>query len=171
MKNKVIIMHLTFLLAIASMNKILEEQVKNYEQHTITIVEYPTPEPKPEPDPIVVEVEEEVEEIIEAVYLEPEPEPDKEWLAFVSATWRLETGNGTSYLWEYNNNPGGIKCGTDYCTFSSKDEGMQIFEDLLQDYVDTYGYDFRAIRDRYCQCGPEDYDKFMEIYYEEYSKY
>ena len=116
-------------------------------------------------EPVEVIDIEPAEEIIEAA----EERPDKEWVALVSATWRYETGNGKSRLWTKWNNAGGIKCGSEYCTYDSKESGMEALENLLQGYVEKYGYDFRAIRERYCQCGPEDYDKFMQIYYEEYS--
>lgn len=98
------------------------------------------------------------------------PPRDLQWEAFLSATWRLETGNGTSSLWTNGHNAGGIKCGQSYCHYETEEEGMQALERLLRIYVDQFGYDFKAIRARYCQCGPEDYPKFMEIYYEEYGK-
>ena len=108
------------------------------------------------------EVSEDVEDV---------PLVDVQFEALVRATWRLETGNGTSPMWLNNNNPGGIKLNGVYHTFSSKEEGYQYMRDLLQyNYVDVYGYDIKAIRDVYCQCGPDDYPKFMQIYEEELNK-
>lgn len=91
----------------------------------------------------------------------------------VIATWRLETGNGTSPMWLYQNNAGGIKRNGVYHTFDSQESGWKALEDLLyNDYYLVYGLDLRAIRNRYCgiECGEEDLIKFTEIYNEELAK-
>lgn len=77
-------------------------------------------------------------------------------------------------MWVYSFNAGGIKCnGDEYdCTldgfkvFRNEQEGMEQLENLLNDYVDKYGYDLKSIRDRYCQCeyGYGDLELFTELY-------
>lgn len=92
--------------------------------------------------------------------------------AIVRATWRLETGNGTSLVWLRYNNAGGIKCGSDYCTYESEEQGLNALEMLLQDYYTVYGTDFKRLRERYCEnCGIEDLNEFTAIYQEEISKW
>lgn len=125
---------------------------------------------------------EEVEEILDAVSREPEESYSKydslEFHALIRATFRYETGNGTSSMWVNMNNPGGLKCNgpgqqcsaDGYRFFESKKAGLDEKVRLLEGYVDRYGYDFRTIREVYCQCGPEDYYKFMDIYNEEYGQ-
>lgn len=109
------------------------------------------------------EVEEPVnEEIIEEI--------DYRFEALVQATWRLETGNGTSYLWASCGNAGGIKQGSEYKCYPNQEQGMSELRGLLTWYVEQFGYDFRAIRDLYCQCGEQDYINFMQIYNEELQK-
>lgn len=83
------------------------------------------------------------------------------------STFRIETGNGKSFAWEVLNNPGGIKCGTEYCVYKSKEDGKAALETLLEEYVSKYGYNLKAIRDRYCQCGGNDLEVFEEIFEEE----
>lgn len=95
---------------------------------------------------------------------------DPKYVAFVNATWRIETGNGTSQLWLEYNNPGGIKCGSEYCFYDSQKSGLEALNSLLIEYWEVYGMDIKAIRQRYCQCGDDDFQKFMEIYNEELKK-
>lgn len=111
----------------------------------------------------IYNLEEKIEE------LELEIENLKEFNALVSATFRLETGNGSSYLWTEHNNAGGIKCGVEYCSYSSKSEGMVSLAQLLERYVDKYGYDLEAIRYEYCgsHCGDGDLQTFTEIFNQE----
>lgn len=87
----------------------------------------------------------------------------------VQATWRLETGNGTSDVWHKLNNPGGIIRGGEYVRYPTKEDGMRDLEILLRKYVEEFRYDFSAIRTKYCgsHCGQEDIDKFVQIYKEE----
>lgn len=99
-----------------------------------------------------------------------EIETDLRFEALVHATWRLETGNGTSYLWTAHNNAGGIRYTQEYAHFESQEEGMQVLRELLEWYVDQFGYDFVSIRDMYCDCGGNDYEIFMQIYNEEMEK-
>lgn len=103
------------------------------------------------------------------VELEVELENLKDFNALVGATFRLETGNGTSYLWNEHNNAGGIKCGVVYCSYDSEQDGMKALASLLERYVDKYGYDFKAIRYEYCgsHCGDVDLQTFKTIYHEE----
>ena len=56
--------------------------------------------------------------------------------SFALATWILETGNGSSLMWIQNNNPAGIKCGSDYCSYQSKDAGLAQLFYLLSQYTD-----------------------------------
>lgn len=98
-----------------------------------------------------------------------EPEIDTNFEALVMATWRLETGNGTSRLWLTYNNPGGVKCGSEYCRYSSKEQGLQSLRTLLTKYVDRFGYDFEAIRSVYSES--DDTQLFRQIFYEEKEKY
>lgn len=80
----------------------------------------------------------------------------------------METGNGTSHVWLRYNNAGGIKCGSDYCTYESEEQGLNALETLLQDYYSVYGTDFKRLRERYCEnCGIEDLNEFIAIYKEE----
>ena len=113
---------------------------------------------------IYPEIEEQVEvvEIVEDI--------DYRFEALVQATWRLETGNGTSALWASCNNAGGIKQGFEYKCYPTQEQGVEALRGLLVWYVDRFGYDFKAIRDLYCQCGEQDYYNFMQIYNEELSK-
>lgn len=99
-----------------------------------------------------------------------------EWRALITATWRLETGNGSSYLWNTHFNAGGIKnYNNEYKSYPSKKQGLQALETLLKGYVDLYGYDIKKIRSIYCpttEKGCEgDYEKFIEIYEGELKKY
>lgn len=55
--------------------------------------------------------------------------------SFALATWILETGNGSSIMWMQNNNPAGIKCGSDYCSYPSKDAGLAQMFYLLNQYT------------------------------------
>lgn len=55
--------------------------------------------------------------------------------AFALATFILETGHGKSEAWVTNNNPAGIKCREDYCSYASKDEGIAEMFNLLHSYT------------------------------------
>ena len=85
--------------------------------------------------------------------------------ALVQATWRLETGNGTSSLWLTQNNAGGIKCGSTYCRYPTEQAGLEALKTLLARYVEKYGYDLEAIRSIYSESN--DTDLFRQIYLEE----
>lgn len=54
---------------------------------------------------------------------------------FALATWILETGWGSSAVWQEMNNPAGIVCGGDYCKYTSKEQGIQEMYALLDRYV------------------------------------
>lgn len=97
---------------------------------------------------------------------------ENKWRALVIATFRIETGNGTSYLWNQHSNAGGIKnYNNEYKSYDSKKDGLEALETLLQRYVDLYGYDIKKIRSIYCPVSDSgclgDYEKFIEIYKEE----
>ena len=95
-------------------------------------------------------------------------EVDKDFEALVSATWRLETGNGESSLWLNFNNPGGVKCGSRYCYYPSKEQGLQSLRTLLARYVDKFGYDLEAIRSVYSES--DDTALFTQIFNQEKEK-
>ena len=147
------------------------EQPKAKVQEQVALGE-PDPDPIRNPELIVPpksDPEPEQEEHAESSsYIEEDP--DIRYEALVTATFRLETGNGTSRMWRENFNAGGIKCGGKYCTYSSEEEGLAALRNLLNKYVEEFGYDLKGIRDKYCQCGPEDLPKFKGIYYEELNK-
>lgn len=92
-------------------------------------------------------------------------EVDTNFEALVRATWRLETGNGTSRLWLTQNNAGGVKCGKEYCSYQTKEAGLEALKTLLSRYVDNFGYDLEAIRSVYSESN--DTELFRQIYLEE----
>lgn len=56
---------------------------------------------------------------------------------FALAIWSLETGHGQKgTAWAISNNPAGIRCGIEYCTYSNKDEGLDEMFQLLKAYID-----------------------------------
>ena len=55
--------------------------------------------------------------------------------SFALATWAWETGWGTSELWLTSNNPAGITCGTEYCSYESQEQGLQAMFSLLRYYI------------------------------------
>lgn len=55
--------------------------------------------------------------------------------SFALATWAWETGWGSSDLWLTSNNPAGITCGIDYCTYDTQEQGLQAMFSLLRYYV------------------------------------
>lgn len=101
-------------------------------------------------------------------------EENAKWTALVNTTIILETGHKTSYTYNVLNNYGGISCGVEYCSYESKEQGLQALETLLEQYVDAFGYDIQAIRSVYCPISDEgcigDYEKFIEIYNEQLEK-
>lgn len=56
--------------------------------------------------------------------------------SFALATWIFETGNGTSDLWVTNNNPAGITCGSEYCSYNSQEQGFKAMFQLMRYYID-----------------------------------
>lgn len=101
-------------------------------------------------------------------------EQNAQWRALVNTTIILETGHKTSYAYNVLNNFGGISCGSEYCTYETREQGLQALETLLEQYVDAFGYDIQAIRSVYCPISDEgcigDYEKFIEIYNEQLEK-
>jgi len=94
------------------------------------------------------------------------------WIAFNNATWRVETGNGTSELWLRNNNAGGMRTNGEWHKYDRQEDGLEAMSNLLATYVNELGYNFKAIRYKYCgaHCGDVDYNSFMRIYNEEINK-
>lgn len=95
---------------------------------------------------------------------------------FFNTTFKHETGHGESYLWKEKNNPGGIKkTKSEYAIFNSKDDGLNALRELLSEYVEVYGFDYKAIRNRYCPLtDPEcanDYRDFMQLMEEERTRF
>ena len=123
----------------------------------------------------IIEVKEEVNEIKERVFVLPahnNPWTSKGFNAITKATWRIETGNGTSILRNDYNNAGGIKCGAEYCVYPTKEQGYIELEMLVMRYYLKYGTDFKSWREEYCglHCGEQDLNTFIEIYNEEMEK-
>ena len=156
-------------------------EAESTQSSTVTVESITDDENVPEPASRLLTFEEAVERHdfmykqyikLQEAKVEAEREPkdevklrDYRFEALVYTTFVLETGWGESDMWKYQNNPGGIKINGVYHTFASKEEGYDYMRTLLKNrYVDVYGYDIRAIRDVYCQCGPQDYYTFMEIY-------
>lgn len=99
-------------------------------------------------------------------------EDNPKWTALVRATWRIETGNGSSVVWNEKNNAGGIMVGSEYKSYPSKEHGLKALEKLLMAYVKDYRYNLKDIRNEYCgsHCGEEDYLTFKQIFNEEMEK-
>ena len=55
--------------------------------------------------------------------------------SFALATWIWETGNGNSDLWQLHNNPAGITCREEYCSYDSKEQGLQAMFNLMNYYI------------------------------------
>lgn len=55
--------------------------------------------------------------------------------SFALATWAWETGWGSSNLWLNSNNPAGIICGYEYCSYDTQEQGMQAMFSLMRYYV------------------------------------
>lgn len=70
---------------------------------------------------------------------------------FAYATFALETGYGTSDLWVYHNNPAGITCGVNYCSYSSQEEGYRAMFDLLSSYTDCNLRTVDQVRERWSE--------------------
>ncbi len=56
--------------------------------------------------------------------------------AFLLATWILETGWGTSLLWNNKNNAGGIVCNNDYCDYENQFTGLAALAQLTNSYTE-----------------------------------
>lgn len=54
---------------------------------------------------------------------------------FALAVFKLETGNATSDVWLTQNNPAGITCGNDYCSYASPIDGYEALFSLLEVYT------------------------------------
>lgn len=59
--------------------------------------------------------------------------------SFALATWAWETGWGTSELWQLHNNPAGITCGYEYCSYESQEQGLQAMFQLMRYYINELG--------------------------------
>ena len=78
-------------------------------------------------------------------------------------------------MWLTHNNAGGIKINVnEYKHYNSKNEGVQALKTLLNQYVSEFGYDIKAIRNKYCPLSDKgcigDYERFMNIYNYELEK-
>ena len=109
---------------------------------------------------------------IEEPVVEELPEIDYEFEALVNTTFKLETGHGKSNLWVKHNNPGGIRCLEQPCTYDgwqiyeTPEEGMNAMRTLLRKYyVDIFGMDLKAIRKKYCPpCSDKEFNEFKYMY-------
>lgn len=82
--------------------------------------------------------------------------------SFALATWAWETGHGSSDLWRYHNNPAGITCGEEYCSYDSQDQGLQAMFSLLRYYVNKLGRNtVREVRELWSET--EDAQQIVEI--------
>lgn len=139
--------------AIYAMNKI-----KNFveeEKHTIPVIVYQQVEYKPITSSI------------------SKPPKDMRLENLIEATIILETGNRTHPKFTENYNHGGIKCYTDpsdsdgFCKYETEEQGYNDLKELLISYVSDLGYDYRAIRNKYCPIVDDgcigDYERFMEV--------
>lgn len=88
----------------------------------------------------------------------------------MTTTFKVETGHGKSWLWQVGNNAGGIKQGNNYRMYESKEAGSKHLGDLMADYMKIYGDDIQTIRETYCQCGPDDWPQFEQMYLLELEK-
>lgn len=72
-------------------------------------------------------------------------------------------------LWQKNNNAGGIKCGSRYCSYTSKEQGVNDLKSILKGYVERHGFNLKNIRNEYCgsHCGGSDLKEFNTIFMEE----
>lgn len=94
---------------------------------------------------------------------------------FVLAVFILETGWGyESLAYVEGNNPAGITCGKEYCTYSSPEEGMEEMYKLLKSYVDgSISYvgkrnTVREVREAWSEA--DDSEKVLEIWRSIYDK-
>ena len=72
-------------------------------------------------------------------------------------------------MWNEYNNAGGIRIGSEWQRYETKEQGFMAMETLLEGYVEEFGYDLKAIRNKYCgsHCGEQDLITFKQIYQEE----
>lgn len=80
-----------------------------------------------------------------------------------------ETGWGkVSPAWVNGNNPAGIVCGSDYCSYSTKENGIESMFELLSKYVDgsiSYiGKRVTAIEIRDMWCETKDINEIVYIW-------
>lgn len=167
MKNKLIVVLAILILLLFTKLTVAENEYSQLEDNHIELVEELNKR-ETELNNIKNELE-----TLEYTLDEIEKE-DNEWIALVNATFRLETGNGTSNLWLNYNNAGGIKCENVYCVYDTKESGLQALKTLLEHYISEFGYDIKAIRNKYCPLSDKgcigDYERFTEIYNYELEK-
>lgn len=53
---------------------------------------------------------------------------------YASAVFIHETGWATSDAWLNKNNPAGIKCGNQYCSYETETEGLEMMLAIMRDY-------------------------------------
>lgn len=97
----------------------------------------------------------------------------------VVAISRHETGNWTSAAFKNNNNFGGVMCSSGLKNYSSFDEGLEDFVNLLNDYYFGQGLDtIEKIGAKYCPVGASNDPNGLNVnwvprvteYYNEYTK-
>lgn len=82
--------------------------------------------------------------------------------SFALATWAWETGWGTSELWLNSNNPAGITCGSEYCSYESQEQGLQAMFQLMRHYINELDRNtVREVRELWSES--EDTECIVEI--------
>lgn len=82
--------------------------------------------------------------------------------SFALATWAWETGHGSSDLWINHNNPAGITCGMEYCSYDTQEQGLQAMFNLMRYYVNELGRNtVREVRELWSET--EDAQQIVEI--------
>lgn len=56
---------------------------------------------------------------------------------YATAVFVLETGWGSSQAWLNKHNPAGIRCGDQYCKYSTATDGLQRMMEIMQDYYNN----------------------------------
>lgn len=117
----------------------------------------------------------EIENVVELIEMNETSNKNIEFEAFVEATFNYETGYGSSWLWKNQNNAGGIKCGSKFCTYDTQEQGLSELRALLEVYYNKYGNDFKTIRSVYTgykdkEKLDKDYKIFMELYEKAYER-
>lgn len=81
--------------------------------------------------------------------------------SFALATWCWETGNGSSDLWRYHNNPAGITCGIEYCSYDTQEQGLHAMFNLMSYYIRLNRCTVASVRELWSET--EDAQQIVEI--------